>query len=191
MRMQNENHPERILPDDRKGKIRVRKAKGLRRRRYFQGLFFFFFRLSALINVAALGLLLYFILSRGWHALSPTFLTKFPSNSMTEGGILPCIVGTLGLSAGAILVALPIGVFSAIYLNEYTGSGKIVQVVRFAIRNLAGIPSVVFGLFGLAFFCILLGMGVGLAAGSLTLGIMILPLIIGATEESLDRKSVV
>lgn len=84
-----------------------------------------------------------------------------------------------------ILVALPVGVASAIYLNEYAGQGKFVRVVRLGINNLAGVPSIVFGLFGLAFFCIVLKMGVSIASGGLTLGIMTLPVIIGASEEAL------
>ena len=104
---------------------------------------------------------------------------------MTKGGILPCIVGTLGLSIGALIVAFPIGVASAIYLNEYARSGRVLRLIRLGINNLAGVPSVVFGLFGLAFFVIYLKMGVSLLAGALTLGAMTLPVIIGASEEAL------
>jgi len=106
-------------------------------------------------------------------------------DSMTKGGILPCIVGTLCLSLGAILVALPIGMASAIYLHEYAQPGRVVRIIRLGINNLAGVPSVVFGLFGLAFFVVFLNMGVSIVAGSLTLGALTLPVIIGATEEAL------
>jgi phosphate transport system permease protein len=104
---------------------------------------------------------------------------------MTEGGIWPCIVGTVYLSLGSILVAFPLGVGTAVYLNEYAGGGRWVSIVRMGIVNLAGVPSVVYGLFGLAFFVIWLGMGVSILAGSLTLGAFILPLIIGSSEEAL------
>jgi phosphate transport system permease protein len=143
------------------------------------------FRSSAFICAGALGILFYFLISRGYSAINWTFLTRPPREAMTEGGILPCIIGTFGLSIGAIIVALPIGVMAAIYLTEYARDGKILRIVRLGINNLAGVPSVVFGLFGLALFCIYLKMGVSLAAGALTLSLMSLPIIIGATEEAL------
>jgi phosphate transport system permease protein len=105
--------------------------------------------------------------------------------SMTKGGILPCIVGTVCLSLGAILVALPIGVASAIYLNEYAKPGRLLRVIRLGINNLAGVPSIVFGLFGLAFFVVWLQFGVSILSGALTLGVMSLPVIIGYREASL------
>ena len=155
------------------------------RRRLTQGAMFTFFRIAAVINGAALLVVVYFLVARGWRAINWTFLTQPPMDSMTKGGILPCIVGTLCLSVGAILVALPIGVASAIYLNEYARPGRIVRIIRLGINNLAGVPSVVFGLFGLAFFVVYLDMGVSILAGSLTLGAMTLPVIIGSTEEAL------
>jgi phosphate transport system permease protein len=106
-------------------------------------------------------------------------------DSMTKGGILPCIAGTLYLGIGAIVVALPVGVASAIYLNEYARPGRLVRIIRLGINNLAGVPSVVFGLFGLAFFVVYLEMGVSIIAGALTLGAMSLPVVIGSTEEAL------
>jgi len=130
-------------------------------------------------------LVVYFLVARGWRAINWTFLTQPPMDSMTKGGILPCIIGTICLSIGAILVALPIGVSSAIYLNEYARPGRIVRIIRLGINNLAGVPSVVFGLFGLAFFVVYLKMGVSIAAGALTLGALTLPVIIGSTEEAL------
>ena len=129
--------------------------------------------------------IVYFILSRGAKAISWQFLTQPPLDSMTAGGILPCIVGTILLCSVTILVALPIGVASAIYLNEYAVQGKLVRIIRLGINNLAGVPSIVFGLFGLAFFCIVLKMGVSIAAGGLTLAIMTLPVIISSSEEAL------
>lgn len=157
----------------------------IKRRLQIQTIAFGFLKAAALLNGVALVIIVYFMLSRGWSAISWKFLTQPPKDSMTAGGILPCIMGTISLCLMTILVALPIGVASAIYLNEYAGQGRIVRIIRLGINNLAGVPSIVFGLFGLAFFCIVLKMGVSIAAGGLTLGIMTLPVIIGASEEAL------
>jgi phosphate transport system permease protein len=157
----------------------------IKKRVFIQNIWFLIFKIAVLINGAALAVISFFIVSRGWRAVSWEFLTQAPRDSMTAGGILPCIVGTVYLCLVTILVALPIGVASAIYLNEYATQGKLVRVIRLGINNLAGVPSIVFGLFGLAFFCIVLKMGVSAAAGGLTLGIMTLPVIIGASEEAL------
>jgi len=146
---------------------------------------FSLFRISAAINGTALLVVVYFLVARGWRAINWTFLTQPPVDSMTKGGILPCIIGTLCLSIGAIAVALPIGVASAIYLHEYARPGRVVRLIRLGINNLAGVPSVVFGLFGLAFFVVYLKMGVSILAGSLTLGALTLPVVIGSTEEAL------
>jgi phosphate transport system permease protein len=106
---------------------------------------------------------------------------------MTRGGIFPAILGTLLLTLGAVLVALPLGVASAIYLSEYAREGNVVRIVRLGIQNLAGVPSVVFGLFGLGLFVVFLGWGTSLLAGAVTLGFLILPVIIGASEEALRQ----
>ena len=157
----------------------------IKQRLIVQKVCFSSFKMAALLNGAALALIVYFMLSRGWRAISWEFLSQAPRDSMTAGGILPCIVGTMALCLMTILVALPIGVASAIYLNEYAAQGKLVRFIRLGINNLAGVPSIVFGLFGLTFFCIVLKMGVSIASGGLTLGIMTLPVIIGASEEAL------
>jgi len=154
-----------------------------RGRKAIQTVIFGFFRMSAAINGAALLVIVFFLVARGWRAISWSFLTQMPTDSMTKGGIFPCIVGTLCLSLGAIAVALPIGVATAIYLNEYAKPGRVVRVIRLGINNLAGVPSVVFGLFGLAFFVVYMKMGVSILAGSLTLGVLTLPVIIGSAEE--------
>lgn len=159
------------------------------RRRLMQGLMFGFFRLSAAVNGIALLIIVYFLVARGWRAITWTFLTQPPMESMTKGGILPCIIGTICLSLGAILVAFPIGVASAIYLHEYARPGRVMRVIRLGINNLAGVPSIVFGLFGLAFFVVLLKFGVSILSGSLTLGAMTLPIIIGASEEAFRAVS--
>jgi phosphate transport system permease protein len=155
------------------------------RRRVYQTLMFFLFRVSAAINGIALLIVVIFLVSKGWRAINWTFLTQPPMDSMTKGGILPCIIGTACISLGAIAVALPIGVASAIYLNEYARPGKVVRFIRLGINNLAGVPSVVFGLFGLALFVVWMGFGVSILSGALTLAAMTLPVIIGASEESL------
>jgi phosphate transport system permease protein len=154
-------------------------------RRLRQGLVFTLLKVAAAINGAALVVIVFFIVSRGYKAINWTFLSQPPMDSMTKGGILPCIVGTLCLGIGSILVALPIGVASAIYLNEYARPGRLLRVIRLGINNLAGVPSVVFGLFGLALFVVYLKMGVSILAGCLTLAAMTLPVIIGSAEEAL------
>ena len=154
-------------------------------RKLKQAVFFNLFRAAAAINGMALLTIIYFMVANGWRAISWEFLTQPPMESMTKGGILPCIVGTVCLSFGAIVAALPIGIASAIYINEYARPGKVVRLIRLGINNLAGVPSVVFGLFGLGFFVVILDMGVSIAAGALTLGAMSLPVIIGSTEEAL------
>jgi len=162
------------------------KSRGLlSRRKLFQAIMFGIFRLSAAINAIALLIIVYFLVARGWKAINWTFLTQPPMEAMTKGGILPCIVGTLCLSLGAILMALPVGVASAIYLHEYARPGRVLRTIRLGINNLAGVPSVVFGLFGLAFFVVWLDFGVSILSGALTLGAMTLPVIIGASEEAL------
>jgi phosphate transport system permease protein len=158
---------------------------GEQRRRLFQRIVFALFRGAAAINGIALVVIVYFLVARGWRAINWTFLTQPPVESMTKGGILPCIVGTLCLSLGAILVALPIGVASAVYLNEYARPGRMLRVIRLGINNLAGVPSIVFGLFGLALFVVWFKLGVSILSGALTLGAMTLPVIIGSTEEAL------
>ncbi len=154
-------------------------------RKIIQRLFFMLFKIATAINGIALLVVISFLIMNGWRAINWTFLTQAPYDSMTKGGILPCIVGTIIISLGAILIALPIGVSSAIYLNEYARPGKIVRMIRLGINNLAGIPSVVFGLFGLALFVVWLGFGVSIISGVLTLAAMTLPVIIGASEEAL------
>lgn len=125
------------------------------------------------------------ILIKGLPAISPSFIFGFPRKSGAEGGIFPAIVGTFLLVAGAIAVALPLGMASAIYLSEYAKQGRLTRLIRLAIVTLAGVPSIVFGLFGLGLFVIFLGFGTSIAAGSLTLACMVLPTIIVASEEAL------
>jgi phosphate transport system permease protein len=150
-----------------------------------QQAFFAAVRLSALLIALALGGVLLYIVIHGIGAISWEFITRPPTDSMTKGGILPAILGTIYLTVGAITVGLPLGVVSAIYLTEYARQGRIIRTIRIGINCLAGVPSVVFGLFGLGFFVVFLKFGSSILSGSLTLGFLIMPTIIGASEEAL------
>lgn len=141
--------------------------------------------LCMFITILFLFAVIYFIGARGIKVISWEFLTQPPSNSMTAGGVAPAILGTLYLTLGAVIFALPLGVACAIYLNEYSPKSYIVNIIRVSINNLAGVPSVVFGLFGLAVFVKYFGFGVSILSGSLTLGILVLPVIISASQEAL------
>ncbi len=153
-------------------------------RKLKQILGFTLLRLCIFLVFLSLFSLVIYIFLNGFKVMSLSFLLEFPRRGMTQGGILPAIMGTFLLSAGAILFALPLGVLAAIYLKEYAGARKWVRIIKIAINNLAGVPSVVFGLFGLAVFVKLFGFGVSVLSGSLTLGILILPVIIRASEEA-------
>lgn len=150
-----------------------------------QYLGFGFLYLAVLIAVLALGAIVYFITVNGIKVINWEFLTQVPRRAMTRGGVAPALVGTFYLTIGAILFALPMGLACAIYLTEYSPKSAMVNVIRMSINNLAGVPSVVFGLFGLTVFVKFLGFGVSILSGSLTLGIMILPGIISAAQEAL------
>ena len=141
--------------------------------------------LAILAVIIILGIILFYIISNGFGAITWDFLTQGPSNIGRSGGIFPAIVGTLYLVIGAIAIALPLGVGAAIYLNEYTKEGKIKKVIRAGADLLNGTPSIVFGLFGFAFFVLYLKIGFSLLAGQITLAFMILPTIIRTTEEAL------
>lgn len=150
-----------------------------------QGAGFLLVRLGTLVVVSSLFLILGFIFVKGASAISWEFLSEMPRNEMTAGGIFPAIVGTFYLMLGSSLISIPVGICTAIYLTEYAKNPKIVKVIRLGINNLAGVPSVVFGLFGLSLFVIFLGFGTSILAGSLTLGLLNLPVIIRSTEEAL------
>lgn len=146
---------------------------------------FAFLRLSAWTNVLVLAAVCAYLAANGLPVLSWEFLTEAPRNMMTEGGILPCIIGTAILALGALVIAFPLGVASALYLNEYAGKSRLAAVIRLGVNNLAGVPSVVFGLFGLSFFVTFLGLGVSILSGVLTLAVLTLPVIISTSEEAL------
>lgn len=141
--------------------------------------------LSIALTLFFLGTLIYFVFIRGFKSLSWNFLTQVPTDSMTAGGIAPALVGTLYLILGAIFFSLPLGIGCAVYLTEYSPKNFIANILRMSINNLAGVPSVVFGLFGLAVFVKFFGFGVSILSGSLTLGILVLPQIISAAQEAL------
>lgn len=146
---------------------------------------FSIFRLFGIIVVGILCSILGFIIYNGIKVINWEFLTTYPKEGMTSGGIFPAIVGTCYLIIGSMLFAFPLGVMSAIYTNEYGGQSWIVRLIRMMTNNLASIPSIVFGLFGMALFVNKLKFGDSILAGSLTLGLLALPLIIRTTEEAL------
>jgi phosphate transport system permease protein len=152
---------------------------------FTQKIGFFLLALSMIIVLLFLGSIIYFIVAKGIKAISWEFLTQVPRSAMTKGGVAPAIVGTLYLTIGSIIFAVPLGLACAIYLCEYSPKSIVVNVIRVSINNLAGVPSVVFGLFGLALFVKFFGFGVSILSGSLTLGILVLPSIISAAQESL------
>lgn len=149
-----------------------------------------FLSLSTLTVCLLLGIILFDIFSQGLPAVSPAFVTELPKEAMTKGGILPAILGTVLLTFITTLFAVPFGVGCAIYLNEYAGASWLTGVIRASIRNLSGIPSIIYGLFGLALFVQALMLGTSLISAGLTLGLLSLPYIITTAEESLKRVSV-
>lgn len=140
---------------------------------------------AAALVVIPIVLVILFIVAQGAGALSWEFITARPRNGMTEGGIMPAILGTLILTLGTAIVCLPLAIGAAIYLAEYAKDTRLTRWVRLAIVNLAGIPSIVYGLFGLGAFVLFLQFGTSIVAGSLTLGIMTLPVVISTAEEAI------
>ncbi len=155
------------------------------RKRLAENTAFWVFRILSLGVIGILFSILGFILSKGIGVVNWDFITKMPEDGMTKGGIYPAIIGTLYLIAGSMLFAFPIGLMSGIYTNEYAKEGFIKRFIKLMTSNLAGIPSIVFGLFGMALFVNGMGFGDSIIAGSLTLGLLVLPIIIRTTEESL------
>lgn len=137
------------------------------------------------ITLAVLLFILAFVLGRGLPHVTWTFLAESPASMGREGGVFPMILGTLLVSGLAVLVAAPIGVSTAIYLTEYTREGWLTAVIRFGADCLAGVPSIIFGLFGFVFFAITLRMGLSVLSGALTLALMVLPTIIRTSEEAI------
>jgi phosphate transport system permease protein len=146
---------------------------------------FWIFRLLSFGVIAILFSILGFIFVRGIHVVNWDFISKMPEDGMTKGGIYPAIIGTLCLITGSMIFAFPIGVLSGIYINEYAKDGFAKRFMKLMTNNLAGIPSIVFGLFGMALFVNKMKFGDSILAGSLTLGLLALPVVIRVTEEAL------
>lgn len=140
---------------------------------------------AALLTLAALGAIVGSVLIEGVPRLSVAFLTQAPSDLGRAGGILPTIISTVALGLFALVIAVPIGVGAAIYLTEYTRPSRLTRVIRFGVESLAGVPSIIFGLFGFILFVTTLGMGWSMLAGALTLALMSLPTIIRTSEEAI------
>ncbi len=141
--------------------------------------------LFTLITIFILFFIIFYILRKGLPVLNYTFLTTNPMDMGKSGGIYSTIIGTIALTIGALIVATPLGVGTAIYLNEYTRESKMTKVIRFGSECLAGIPSIIFGLFGFILFVTKLKMGWSILSGSLTMAFMLLPTIIRTSEEAL------
>ena len=156
-----------------------------KRKRLNQNIAFGIFTFISYLVVALLFAILAFIVVKGIGIISWEFISEMPKNGMTEGGIFPAIVGTLCLVLVSMVFAFPVGVLAAIYMTEYVKDGWIKKIIKQMTNNLAGVPSIVFGLFGMSLFVNKLGFGDSILAGGLTLGLLVLPIIIRTTEESL------
>lgn len=139
----------------------------------------------ALLSIGPVIAIIAYLFYKGSGAISWEFLTGMPRNGMKAGGIYPAIVGTVYLIIGTVIFSVPVGTMAAIYLTEYAGQGRLTRAIRLAIANMAGVPSIVYGLFGLGLFVLLMQLGTSLIAGSLTLGLLVLPVVITAAEEAL------
>jgi phosphate transport system permease protein len=145
-----------------------------------------FITLVAVLVFVPVLLILFYVIYKGIGAISWEFLTQPPHNGMKEGGIMPAILGTLILTIGTAIVSMPISIAAAIYLSEYAKDNRLTRTIRMAIINLAGIPSIVYGLFGLGVFVLAAQFGTSILAGSLTLGIMTMPVVISTAEEAIN-----
>ncbi len=160
-----------------------------RRRHRTQQVGFGLLAAATVLTVVPIIFIVVLVLVRGLTAISAEFLLTFPTDGMRSGGILPAIIGTFWLTIGTAVAAVPLGIAAAIYLAEYAPDSRWTRTIRVAIINLAGVPSVVYGLFGLGLFVLFLRFGTSILAGSLTLAIMTLPVVISTTEEALPRRA--
>lgn len=154
-------------------------------RQVTQAIAFWLLRLAAAIVVIPIIFVIGYIIVRGAGAMSWEFLTAVPRDGMHAGGIMPALVGTVILTLGTAIAAIPLALAAAIYLAEYARDSWLTRLIRVAIINLAGIPSIVYGLFGLGLFVLFLRLGTSIIAGSLTLGLMTLPVVISTAEEAI------
>lgn len=168
-------------------KTKANQCSNRRLRKYKEQLSRVILRLVAWCVIAAFFAVVLYIGYHGLEKISLKFLTENPQNMMTAGGIFPCIVGTSLLALGAVVIALPLGVFSAVWLNEYAKDGILKKIITLSVANLAGVPSIVFGLFGLSFFVIMCDFGVSAVSGILTLAVLTLPIIINTVRETLSQ----
>ena len=151
-----------------------------------QNIYFISFRIATFLSVVFLLFILLYTLKEGIGVIDIKFLTSmWFHRNITRGGIFPAIIGTIFLAIGVSIISIPIGICTAIYLNEYAKENLLTRTIKLAIRNLAGVPSIVYGIFGLSFFVLFLKLGGSLISASLTLGCMTLPWIITASEEAL------
>ena len=146
---------------------------------------FFLLTLAGILVLFILGVILLDIFSKGIKTISWEFLTQPPREGMTKGGIFPAIMGTFVVSLITVIFAVPLGMFAAIYLHEYARPGKMTRLIRLSIRNLSGVPSIVYGLFGVVLFVQMLKFGTSILSAGLTLGLLTLPWTITACEEAL------
>ncbi len=165
--------------------MRVGKRGKAMSRQVSQKIAFAVLTVLAVLVVLPIVLVVVYIVIQGLGAISWEFLTDFPRNGMKEGGILPAVIGTVVLTFGTAIASIPISIGAAIYLAEYARDTWLTRAIRLAIINLAGIPSVVYGLFGLGLFVLFFGLGTSIVAGSLTLGLMTMPVVISTAEEAL------
>jgi phosphate transport system permease protein len=150
-----------------------------------QGFFLSLIRTFGFAGAIILFIILFFVAYNGISVLGWEFITQSPTEGMTKGGIFPVIVGTILLTVFCMVAVIPIGVITAIFLSEYSKPGLLLNMVMMSIYTLSGVPSVVFGLFGLAVFVVAFQFGMSLLAGSLALAIMVLPYIISTSEEAI------
>jgi phosphate transport system permease protein len=162
----------------------------MNRRLIKQNIGFLILKITILITILTLFVFFLIVFVQGGKVISIPFITQIPKCGMTKGGIFPAIVGTFYLTLFSIIIALPIGVLTAIYLSEYGEKNRLMSIIEISINTLAGIPSIVYGLFGLALFVDFFGFGVSILSGSLTLSILILPTIIKASEEAIKSVPV-
>ena len=157
----------------------------MKRKKFIQVISFLILRGCAYLILAVLLLFIYDIASKGGAVISWEFLTQAPRRGMTEGGIFPAIVGTFLVTMVTAVISIPVGVFAAIYLNEYARQTRLTRIIRLSIRNLSGVPSIVYGLFGVILFVNAMKFGTSLLSAGLTLGLLTLPWTITASEEAL------
>ncbi|ABP67204.1 phosphate ABC transporter, inner membrane subunit PstA [Caldicellulosiruptor saccharolyticus DSM 8903] len=157
----------------------------IKKNKIIQGIVFTIIGIFTLITIAILLAILFHIVVNGIQGIKLSFITEYPEEMGKSGGIFPVIVGTIYITVLAVVIAAPIGVLAAIYLTEYAKKGKVLSLIRFGTETLAGIPSIIYGLFGFAFFVIALGFRWSILSGALTLSIMILPTIVRTSEEAI------